>query len=115
MNLITNHTSRQHLPGYITNLNIDWDLADGVFEEKRYNGGGEVYPKYLNISFTFLPLHTQVLGTVVGESKSGNKDTLTSRMGSSLMASALKKKSSKKSKRQVRYRMQQQRHNKRSC
>lgn len=82
MNLITNHTSRQHLPGYITNLNIDWDLADGVFEEKRYNGGGEVYPKYLNISFTFLPLHTQVLGTVVGESKSGDKDTLTSRMGS---------------------------------
>lgn len=73
MNLIVNHTNRQHLPGYITNLTFDPNLQDGVYEVRRA-GGGEIFPKYIDMSFTFLPEHTSLLGRVEGETDVEGKD-----------------------------------------
>jgi hypothetical protein len=70
MNLIVNHTNRQHLPGFITNLSVDWALDNGVFEK-----GNEIYPKEITLSFNFLPEHKNVLGKVIGADKSGEADT----------------------------------------
>jgi hypothetical protein len=80
MNLIVNHTNRQHLPGYITNLSFDPNLEDGVYEVRRA-GGGEIYPKYIDVSFTFLPEHTSLLGRVEGEKDvEGEDNTVSDRM-----------------------------------
>lgn len=70
MNLIVNHTNRQHLPGFITNLSVDWQLDNGVFEK-----GNEIYPKEISLSFNFLPEHKNVLGKIIGADKSGEKDS----------------------------------------
>ena len=80
MNLIVNHTNRQHLPGYITNLSFDPNLEDGVYEVRRA-GGGEIYPKYIDVNFTFLPEHTSLLGRVEGETNvEGEDNTASDRM-----------------------------------
>jgi len=56
MNFICDHRMKGYLPGYITNLTYDFDLQDGVFEVSKE----EIYPKYIKVSFTFLPEHVKI-------------------------------------------------------
>ena len=74
MNLIVNSTNRQHLPGYLSNVSIDFDLEDGVFELSKE----EIYPKYIKVSFTFFPDHTIITGHIDGSSQTGEADSVDS-------------------------------------
>jgi len=72
MNLIVNSTNSQHLPGYLSNVNVDFDLQEGVFEVSKE----EIYPKYIKVSFTFFPDHTIVTGHVEGSGQTGEGDAI---------------------------------------
>jgi hypothetical protein len=72
MNLIINSTNRQHLPGYISNVNVDFDLKEGVFEVSKE----EIYPKYIKVSFTFFPDHSIVTGHIEGSNQTGEADSV---------------------------------------
>ena len=74
MNLIVNSTNRQHLPGYLSNVSVDFDLEDGVFELSKE----EIYPKYIKVSFSFFPDHTIVTGHIEGSSQTGEADSVDS-------------------------------------
>lgn len=66
VNLIQDNSTGGPLLGYISSLNHNFDLKEGVYESVQSEGDeqGQVflYPKYLTISFDFTPYHTMRLG-----------------------------------------------------
>jgi hypothetical protein len=73
MNLVCDARTRGFLPGFIENLNYDFDLKEGVFEISK----GEIYPKYIKLSFTFTPEHAHIMGYRIGDSQTGEGDSET--------------------------------------
>jgi hypothetical protein len=73
ISLVCDARTRGFLPGFIENLNYDFDLKEGVFEISK----GEIYPKYIKLSFTFTPEHAHIMGYRIGDSQTGEGDSET--------------------------------------
>jgi hypothetical protein len=71
MNLVCDAPTKGYLPGYLTNLNYDFDLQEGVYELSKE----EIYPKYIKISFNFEPEHAHILGYDNTSAQTGEGDS----------------------------------------
>ena len=72
MNLVCDAPTKGYLPGFITNLNYDFDLQEGVYELSKE----EIYPKYIKISFNFEPEHSHIMGYNNGAAQTGEGDKI---------------------------------------